>query len=230
MEVLRRSLSDLAAEITREHDLFELHATAALRHAIQAGAALLAAREQVPRGEWERWVDENCPTVASMARPYMRVASYRDALPPGVDTLAAGLKSLRGLPAFDGSGPSVHPPEVRSKALELTAQGLSRRVVASTLGIDKKCVERWAKADAPRSERHEGQYRLGRPSRREQGVRVATEREKSFGPIVLANGFRDVWDAQRRNDQHALAAHLHALAKSSAEWAAQIERRTEGGS
>jgi transposase-like protein len=221
---LEPTLEQLAADIRREHELCVFHALSALEHAIRAGEALLRAKEHVPKGRWERWLDENVPDVVAQSRPYMRVAAYRDAIPVEITTLTEGLHSLKGLPAFDGTGPRRHPPEVRERALELIGEGLSQRVVASILDINRKCVGRWVGSNARRSE---GNYRKGRPTRteRKERERVVAQRKRAIGPAALANCFRRVWETRQQDEPHALIASLYNLANTAVDWAEQLEAR-----
>jgi transposase len=219
------TLEQLAEDIRREHELCIFHALSALEHAVRTGEALLKARELVPQGQWEPWLAGNVPTVERQARAYMRVATYRDAIPSEITTLTDGLRELRGLPAFDGSGPRQHPPETRERALELVAEGLSRRLVASMLGINRKCVDRWVQGD---TDSHESNHRKGRPTRAEQKERkrlVAAEQRRAIGPAALATCFRSVWEAHRQRDQAVLISALHDLANTAVDWAEQLEAR-----
>jgi transposase len=221
------TLDELADEIRREHELCVFHVLTALEHAIHAGVALLRAREVVGRGQWERWLDENCPSVARQAKAYMRVATYRDAIPGDVGTLTEALRELRGLPAFDGSGPSAHPPEVRERALHLLGEGLSQRLVASVLGIDRKAITRWATGREGRDPgKRAGSYRTGRPTKEQRQERqelIRAEQRRAFGPAALANCFRSVWEAHRQSEQSVLVSALYELANTAVDWAEQLE-------
>lgn len=227
-----RSLDDLAAEIRREHHECVLAAVSSLRHAVRAGGALLAARERVPRGTWERWLDENCPDVRAMARQYMRIATYQDMIPPETTTAVEAQKALRGLPAFDGSGPARHPESVREQAIQLAIDGVPTMQIARHLGVDRKCVRRWLGRDH-QGESRNGNYRTGRPTRREQKkAQKALARSRSaaaIGPLALANRFRDVVVANRRGVNSELAMALGALIESAQGWADQLRKASEQG-
>jgi hypothetical protein len=223
------SLDQLAAEIRHEHEECLLAAVSSLRHAIRAGDALLVARDQVPRGQWERWLDENVPDVRVMAKAYMRIATYRDAVPPEVTTAERALKALRGLPAFDGSGPARHPESVRDRAVELAGEGLPINRIAAHLGVDRKCVRRWV--GKKNSASREGTYRRGRPTRAQQKkhdeiaarlMRIPAKR--AIGPLALANAFRAVVNAKRGGTDSQLIAALDELCGSAADWADQLRR------
>ena len=49
--------------------------------ALEAGALLVKAKEQVPHGQWESWLAENCAVAPRTARSYMRLATAFPALP-----------------------------------------------------------------------------------------------------------------------------------------------------
>jgi hypothetical protein len=49
-----------------------------LVHAIEAGEALLEAKEQMNHGEWLPWLRDNCEMSESTAQVYMRLAKYKD--------------------------------------------------------------------------------------------------------------------------------------------------------
>jgi transposase-like protein len=221
------TLPNLAAEANREHDLCLAAALSSVQHAIRAGEALLAAKQLVPRGQWERWVDANCPAASRMSRPYMRIAAYKAMLPDNTHNAADALSFLRGLPAFDGSGPAKHPPEVRAEAVRLVENGFSQREVAQMLGIDKKCVPRWLKSE-PRRIGREGNYRRqreGRPTaaeKRERARRVQGG-TRTIGPATLAARFRGVAEAQRAGDVDALRGSLVDLAEAATSWAERLD-------
>jgi len=78
---LSDSLPDLAAKINSHHQQSERFVkrcrdsfTNALSHAAAAGALLHEAKQQVPHGEWLRWVESNCHIGERQARNYMLIA------------------------------------------------------------------------------------------------------------------------------------------------------------
>lgn len=56
-------------------------AKAAVQHAIDAGRMLLAAKQRVPYGEFEKWISMYCTVAPRTARAYMRLADKFPALP-----------------------------------------------------------------------------------------------------------------------------------------------------
>ena len=70
------SLASLASEINAQANLAEACANQAVVHAARCGAALNAAKGQIPHGGWLAWLEGNCPRVKErQARNYMRVAT-----------------------------------------------------------------------------------------------------------------------------------------------------------
>jgi Protein of unknown function (DUF3102) len=67
-------LSNLAAEINREHAAAEDCASKAVDHARNCGGLLLAAKKAVGHGEWLAWLDANVRVKPRMAQNYMRLA------------------------------------------------------------------------------------------------------------------------------------------------------------
>lgn len=71
----------LARAANRHHARCLRNANEMVRHAIKAGQALLAAKEQVGHGHWEDWLSKNCAEWKSQAPRYMRLArEYGDQL------------------------------------------------------------------------------------------------------------------------------------------------------
>jgi len=68
----------LAAEIMRVHAEARRAAHMSLVHAIEAGEALLEAKEQMNHGEWLPWLRDNCEMSESTAQVYVRLAKYKD--------------------------------------------------------------------------------------------------------------------------------------------------------
>jgi hypothetical protein len=126
-EIVPKVLEEQAAIANSEYELCTATAAAALDHAVRCGEALLRAKAEVPKGEWEEWVNDNF-RAPRQARAYIRLA----------------LIWLRGLPSVDGTG-LAHPPEVREEAMRLLASGMSGRMVAKALGLGRTTLGRWAR-------------------------------------------------------------------------------------
>jgi len=71
---IKKSLPDLAASISEEHEQAERALRDGLLHAIRAGELLLEAKREVAHGEWENWLQANVPFQPRTARAYMQLA------------------------------------------------------------------------------------------------------------------------------------------------------------
>jgi ParB family chromosome partitioning protein len=69
------TLPYLAETANREHALFGASFSTALEHALAAGAALAAAKEQLAHGEWLPWLAANFDGSERTAQLYMKVAA-----------------------------------------------------------------------------------------------------------------------------------------------------------
>lgn len=70
----RQRLPVLAEDINREHGLCVASHRDSLRHAIICGRLLIAAKAQVPHGEWLEWLGGNFNGSERAAQGYMRLA------------------------------------------------------------------------------------------------------------------------------------------------------------
>lgn len=135
-----RSLDELAAIANREHSAVGAALYDALGHAIEAGSAIWAAREQMPdHREWARWRESHLTIKQPMCSVYERIYRYRDALAGADDppaTIEAARKALRGLPAVRaiGGGNRV-TEEIRSEIVRLHRRGLTAHEIAQLLGV-----------------------------------------------------------------------------------------------
>lgn len=66
---------DYADVANREHALARSAGESMIEHAIAAGEALMAAKRQVPHGEWLPWLEANFDGSVDMAERYMKVAA-----------------------------------------------------------------------------------------------------------------------------------------------------------
>lgn len=85
---LSNSLADLAARISAEHEAAENAYQCGVEHALQCGALLLEAKEQVPHGQWLPWLQTNCSVSPRSARLYMQLARSRPELESKTATVA----------------------------------------------------------------------------------------------------------------------------------------------
>jgi hypothetical protein len=70
----------LAGAINAEHAACMTAAGAALDHAIRCGELLIEAKESLPHGSWQSWLEEHFDSSARTARAYMRIASRKEAI------------------------------------------------------------------------------------------------------------------------------------------------------
>ena len=103
-DIEQHPLADLASAINTEHEHVFDNVVSALEHAIQCGIKLTEAKEIVPEGNWERWVEHNLTISKSQVNRYMRLGAYREHLLGSVNpprSIHAALLQLKGLAATD---------------------------------------------------------------------------------------------------------------------------------
>jgi hypothetical protein len=95
------NLAELAAKINGAHASTLRLADDLVRKARECGEALLAAKQQVPHGEFGKWIDDNCPNVGRrQAQKYLRI--HREW--PAIEHAAEGeVRSIAGLLALIAS-------------------------------------------------------------------------------------------------------------------------------
>jgi hypothetical protein len=101
----RQDLAGLATCIRTEHRAVGLATTNMLEHALRAGDALLAAKQQVAEGGWELWVRKHCDLSLRCAQVYMQLAAAR----PQIEAQAqhAAPHSLRAALKLIGPAPKT---------------------------------------------------------------------------------------------------------------------------
>jgi hypothetical protein len=159
-ELLERgqsSLNELAARANDAHQRVGDAIIQTLEAVIAAGDALLLAREQVGRGGWEEWVDENLDFGAHTARGYMRVAYHREHLAPILNgerqlppakngrrgAVASALLYLRGLPTIEGARSTPYPQDMKDEARRLVENGATQFEAAEILGVSRAVLRKW---------------------------------------------------------------------------------------
>lgn len=140
-------LDRLAGKAAREHTLAVAAGLDAFQHAINAGEALLAAREKVERGHWSDWLaDTFLDWSESAARNYMRLAKNKDLLAErNVNSIRAGLALL----TQEGVPDTRINLDKRATARSMVGR-LSQREIAEELGVSLGTVQNWI---APERER-----------------------------------------------------------------------------
>jgi Protein of unknown function (DUF3102) len=102
-----RPLDELAAELRREHAECEGAWRRTVEHAVNCGLLLIEAKQQVPRGSWLPWLEQNFAGATRTAQAYMRLArnAHDVAHSPTVHDAMTLLAKHRM--AYLGSGPQA---------------------------------------------------------------------------------------------------------------------------
>jgi hypothetical protein len=74
MKNMNTELSNISAEINREHALAQQNANIAIEHGKRAGELLLQVKESLPHGSFGAWLSENVAVSDRQAQRYMRHA------------------------------------------------------------------------------------------------------------------------------------------------------------
>lgn len=178
------SLAELADRANREHSEVVRAGISMVQHAIMAGEALLAAKQQCD-GSWIDWVDEHFDAHHSTATSYMRLATYkhviyRDLANP---TLVEAVKYLRGLPRadrdYDTSAGKALPAELKSEALRLHQRGVPNMEIARLLDVSYGTVYSWTHAEVWRRSQARRQAAKARRKAEREALR-RQERERAM--------------------------------------------------
>lgn len=228
------SLPELAALANSEHGLVVEHLSSALVHAIRAGEVLLQAREQVPTGQWMKWVRENVPDIAHVtASKYMRFATYRDELAghEGLGVRAAAVL-LRELPAVNGTRPGGDDEARREEARRLYGkEGLTLQQVADELGVGQSTVSRYVNPERTKRKQERNTARAQRE--RDQARRAAeTEERKRRADLARKSksGYADAYRQTRDSVvalERAYATTLDPFRKEQLRMAVSSARKAE---
>jgi hypothetical protein len=119
------TLYTLATRINEFHSAAERDAKSAMMHALNAGSLLSEAKAQVPHGEWEQWVRENCTLAPRTANAYMRLAKKLPQLPEPDRQRVADLPVREAVRAI-ATSPDAPP---RSSAIHVHAREDADRAV-----------------------------------------------------------------------------------------------------
>lgn len=223
------TLDDLAEAANREHGAVEAAAAAAVTHAIQAGEALLAAREIVGYGGWHDWLKAKFSGSVPLASAYMRIAHYQETI-RDCDTFAQARAVLRGLPAVTSAAPPGHADSKRQSAISLIDDGATITEAADVLGVAFQTVKRWtdpgyareARAKAREQERQRYQEKREEESRKRQ-ARLTRMARQAGGAIseaysmaerlqdVLATAETQAADAEARDALAKAGAHYRRM-------------------
>ena len=170
---LAPSLAALAERARREHDLVEAALGDAVQHALAAGDALLAAQAQIPFGQWQAWLADNCGLFYKNASKYMRLAKNREkVIQGGATSITHALEILRGEGRLD--------PVMKQRARDMRAQGMSYSEIGRELGVNSGSVWVWLNPKLE-EQRKKREKRLRVDLRRERDRQEARLLSKELG-------------------------------------------------
>jgi len=78
-------IKDLKQRIADCHRGVEAHGKIMLESARDAGQHLITVRKEIPHGQWETWVTENCPFTPRTASRYVMVCDHWDEIKPKLE-------------------------------------------------------------------------------------------------------------------------------------------------
>lgn len=185
------TLEDLARTIEAEHQATARAGRAMVEHAIKCGQALLAAKEQVPQGHWERWLLDTFPDRTTKTwRLYMRIAKHREQVrASGASNLNEAHRLLAGEPARRGDA------QMKARAIELRGKGMSYQAIATEVGASHHAVSTWCDPKLA-EKRRARQNQQSKKARRAAGARARAKFMTATGG-PLDDAFRKVRVAQQ---------------------------------
>lgn len=213
------TLDELGGTAAREHGLVVQAGTAMIEHAIRAGEALLAARDQYcgpllqdrslsQNQVWMAWLAENFPGARNTASGYMRVASHQDAIRSALrdPTLGEALRYIRGLQPSLG-GVRVTPQEVIDEARRLRGQGLAFTEIAPLLGISAATVRRHLD---PAARRRYCETNRRKKQRERMAAKVAARATRDRAVREKGGTLAESYSRLRRTEQEVDSARFAA--------------------
>jgi hypothetical protein len=136
-------LAELARQACEAHAATGHAVDQAVRHALIAGRALIAAKKLVPDGQWTSWVQRNCDFTIRHAQRYIKLVEAYDADATRVsrDVLGLSLRAAikRLTPTQRTSTARNRNPASRTRgatALEIAAVFKSAPLAERTRGLD----------------------------------------------------------------------------------------------
>jgi transposase len=220
VEVLERgelSLSELAVEANREHELAEAAAANAVQHWINAGEALIKVKRQLRGSEWIPWLSANFNASANWGQFCVRLATYRHVVEEdGTTSIFEARTLIRGLPAIERG---VEHHARREQALELRDAGHTYREIAETLGASLSTVQKWcnpktrAKINARKREWAAAKRRMlaERNAKQAGGGIAALYAMSERMQDVIAQAQRETADAEARRALSQAGAHYRKM-------------------
>lgn len=173
-----RTLEELTRLANSEHNGALAASRRTIDHAIRCGNLLLEIQQVVEFGGWQKWLDESWAGDDSVARCYIRIASYHDHIPQSAQSsIHRAQKALRGLPpvGFTESWNAIKK-DIKEDARRLYKEGLSQREIAELFDVSKTAVARWVNPGAERAERRR---RKERAKNEKAARRALREKERA---------------------------------------------------
>lgn len=133
------TLHELANTVRREDQLAAQAGEALVAHAVNAGKALIAAKQLVAHGDWEAWLKDEFPDRhPKTMRLYARLARHEDVLLARRPTTITAAQRLI-------AGETLRPPshELRDEAKKLAKQKVPQREIADRLGVSPTTIGAW---------------------------------------------------------------------------------------
>jgi hypothetical protein len=232
------TLDDLAAEARVEYAHTSAHLTGALAHFIRLGEILHVARQRVEPGTWIVWLRSVGIDNHFTADRAIRLAVYRDHLPPEalqVRRDGAGrvrnpswnnaLTYLRGLPPVGPKGNRGYDETIKREAARLRKKGLSYRQISEALNVGETTVRSWLDTDFRRRKKLANKRARDKITKDATAARRARRREERDG--LAREASTELADAYG-NLRKALAALDRAIGASTDVSVVGAARRSMG--
>lgn len=176
---LSSTLAELVEVANAEYDQALSSAYSAVIHGFNCGDALLKIRELVPRGDWRKWLQENFNGGETTAREYMRLAKYRDLVPPEYyANRQLAMDYLKGLPHTDSERPSTIPREEIEEVRRLAESGMSQEQISKALGMSRTQVRSRLDPEKSRKDHQRFGKKYEAQRKRAKSAREALRREE----------------------------------------------------
>lgn len=121
----KRSLPERITRITQYHRAAQARASEAVLYAVLCGMELIAARQDVPEGDWGLWIESNCPFTRMTAFSYEKAAKEK----------ARELPKLKELCGFtEGMAPHLLNEEQHQQLVAVIQDGTDGETLSSILG------------------------------------------------------------------------------------------------
>lgn len=186
-----RTLEELAAAVRTEHAAAVEAGGTMVERAIRAGDALRAAKEQVERGGWERWLTAEFPELhPKTLRLYMRLSKYQvrvRAARPSTVTQAHRLLLGEAVKPADA--------EMREEAKRLIKGGMSQRAAARELGLSQDALRTLV------DPRHVERRRARRRAESREARRVRLQKERATEAAKVGGGLAEAYSLVRKAAQ-----------------------------